>query len=264
MGKSKKGGGVRIKQMGPKMPAFSAEDLSMMMTQGGNAANAEQQHLQLQQELLQYISPTIDRNYKVIWPLRESFTMKFDTFRMIYPNYIDGNVNRVHGRKIAKAKSVIHDGNAPPTVSDISCVLQDLRIRHVIEGYKGYSRDARCHFEHIGRIRYDPNFDDNCIIEECMMNTGTTADVVSNSLRKQRLLEVIASRLPLVPSRIQRLEQERNERMRKEQERAALVVSSTNNHNNKTTKSTGQSSSTSTTTTTTTNNKKKAKTGKRK
>lgn len=188
MGKSKKGG-VRIKQMGGKMPpAITPEDFQM------NPADMEQIQL----------PPPIDRNYKVIWPLSQSFTMKFDKFPVIYPNYIDARKPSRLGRKIATAKAVDH-----PNVSDISCVLQELQIRHVIEGYKGYSKDTECHYENLGRVRYDDVFDIDQVPSD-----------LSNTLRKRRLMELIASRIPDLPSRKLRLEQEAEERAKLVEERA--------------------------------------------
>jgi signal recognition particle subunit SEC65 len=215
MGKSKKGG-VRIKQVGGgsgagKMPPsmLTPEDLQNMMHP---SADIEQQHREL-------LPPPIDRNFKMIWPLHETFTMKhIDRFYIMYPNYMDGQKSTVHGRKIAKTKAVSHDGYCPPNVSDISSVLQELRIRHVIEAYKGYSKDASCHFEQLGRVRYDPDF---TLPDDIDMNDENQTP--GSSWRKRRLLELVAARIPLLPSRIERVQRETAERARRAAERAAAV-----------------------------------------
>jgi signal recognition particle subunit SEC65 len=221
MGKSRKGG-VRVKQVGggggnAKMPPMlSPEDLQSMM----NPADLEQQH----QDLLP--ATILDRNFKMIWPLSESFTMKnIDTFYVIYPNYMDACKSTGHGRKIAVAKAVPHDGHSPPNVSDISCVLQELRIRHVIEGYKGYSKDTACHFENLGRVRYDPHF--TLPSTSLMSPTADDDDNTSggtSTWRKRRLLEIVAELIPLLPSRIERVRRETEERNQRAAARAATAT----------------------------------------
>jgi signal recognition particle subunit SEC65 len=216
MGKSRKGG-VRVKQVGgggnAKIPPMlTPEDLQSMM----NPADLEQQH----QDLLP--ATMLDRNFKMIWPLSESFTMKnIDTFCVIYPNYIDACKSSGHGRKIAAVKAVLHDGQAPPNVSDISCVLQELRIRHVIEGYKGYSKDAACHFEQLGRVRYDPHF---TLPSTLLMADNDTTTGTTTTWRKRRLLEIVAERIPLLPSRIERVRREMEERSQRTAARATTAA----------------------------------------
>jgi signal recognition particle subunit SEC65 len=220
MGKSRKGG-VRVKQVGgggnAKIPPMlTPEDLQSMM----NPADLEQQH----QDLLP--ATMLDRNFKMIWPLSESFTMKnIDQFCVIYPNYIDACKSTGHGRKIATVKAVPHDGQAPPNVSDISCVLQELRIRHVIEGYKGYSKDAACHFEQLGRVRYDPNFTlPSTLLIPAADNTTGTSSGGTSTWRKRRLLEIVAERIPLLPSRIERVRRETEERSQRAAARATAAA----------------------------------------
>ena len=101
-------------------------------------------------------------------------------FQCIYPNYLDSTKTVSKGRRIGSEKAV-----DTPTVSDISQVLQTLKIRHVLQPNKGYPRDIEALWDNPGRILYDPN----------------------GSYTKKQLIVEIASKIESLPSRIQRLEQ---------------------------------------------------------
>ena len=80
----------------------------------------------------------------------ETFTMKYDNFSVIYPNYLDSNKTVKLGRRIA-AKDAVPE----PTVQDLHEALASLNVRHVIQPYKGYSRDAISRWDNPGRVLVD-------------------------------------------------------------------------------------------------------------
>jgi len=178
MGK-KKGGSVRIKQMGggPKgggaLPSMLTNPMEAMM----NDPAAQQIHL----------PPPPDRNYQMFWPLHESLTMKTDGFQVIYPSYMDSTKTVAQGRRIGLEWAV-----PTPTVSDVSAALQQLQVRHVLQPYKGYSPDCTCQWDNPGRV---------------------LVEVVS--YKKRELLRELARRIPELPSRLLRLEREAVERQEK-------------------------------------------------
>jgi signal recognition particle subunit SRP19 len=112
----------------------------------------------------------------------ETFSMDPSNFQCIYPSYLDSTKTVSKGRRIASEKAV-----PVPTVSDISQALQSLNIRHVLQPHKGYSRDIESLWDNPGRIMYEPD------------------DVYT----KRELIVEVASKVEALPSRIQRLEQEK-------------------------------------------------------
>ncbi|KAL7581321.1 hypothetical protein ACA910_006083 [Epithemia clementina (nom. ined.)] len=187
MGK-KRAGAVRVKQVGPKMPPA-------MPTMDDFAIPPEEMvHLPL----------TPDRSYKVIWPIHETFSMKIDDFRIIYPSYLDSNKTCKQGRRLAKEIAV-----PTPTCTDISQALQAMQIRHVLQPYKGYPRDITCLWDNPGRVMVD----------------------VSRYSKGELMVE-IAKRIPHLPARQLRLEQqaiaaktaEEERKLRMQKEKAAQSV----------------------------------------
>jgi signal recognition particle subunit SRP19 len=176
MGKKK--GGVRVKQLGSKQP-----NISMM-----NPLD----DLQIPADQMVHLPPSPDRSYKVFWPIHETFSMDTDGFQVIYPSYLDSRKTIKLGRRIGAEKAV-----DCPTVLDVSQGLQSMQIRHVLQPYKGYSRDISCQWENPGRVLVD----------------------VSNWKKRDLLLE-LASRVPTLPDRLVRVERESIERQRAEKERA--------------------------------------------
>lgn len=168
MGK-KRGGAVRVKQVGPKGPK---NPMDMMPTMEDFAIKPEDQI---------HLPPTPDRSYSIFWPITETFTMKTDTgFQTIYPSYLDAEKTVKQGRRVCQDKAV-----PKPTVSDISLALQTLQIRHVLQPYKGYSRDPPTLWDNPGRVLVDV--------------TGR---------RKGELMLELAARIPRLPERQQRLQAE--------------------------------------------------------
>jgi signal recognition particle subunit SRP19 len=104
--------------------------------------------------------------------------MQPEKFIVIYPSYLDSTKTVKKGRQIPKELAV-----DTPTVSDISMALQKMPIRHVLQPYKGYSRDITTLWDNPGRIKVD----------------------YDNS-KKTMLLKELAEIIPTLPERIQRLE----------------------------------------------------------
>jgi signal recognition particle subunit SRP19 len=167
MGKKK--GAVRVKQVGPKMPP-------MMPVNPMEA-------FQIPPEEMVNLPPDPDRKYQIFWPMHETFTMKTTGFQVIYPSYLDSTKPLSMGRRISSEKAV-----PTPTVSDLSLALQMMRVRHVLQPYKGYSRDPACLWDNPGRVLVD----------------------VSQHTKKE-LIYAIAERIPHMPERQARLERERIE-----------------------------------------------------
>lgn len=168
MGK-KRAGAVRVKQMGPK---GVKNPMDMMPTMEDFAIKPEDQI---------HLPPTPDRNYSVVWPIHETFSMKTDEgFQIVYPSYLDARKTVKLGRRVCQEKAV-----PKPTVSDISLVLQSMQVRHVLQPYKGYSRDSTTLWDNPGRVLVD----------------------MSNHRKAELMLE-IASRVPDLPERQQRLKLE--------------------------------------------------------
>ena len=112
--------------------------------------------------------------------------MDVTTFQIIYPSYLDKTKTISEGRRIASNKAV----EPSPTVSDISLALQSLKIRHVLQPYKGYSRDITTLWDNPGRVKVE----------------------IPSDLTKRKLCEQLATIIPELPSRIQRLEEEEKQK----------------------------------------------------
>ncbi len=136
----KKGAGrVRIKQVGPKNPPINPLQEFM------NPNNIDND------ELSSLIPPPkYDSSITHCYPLSQSFTMNYKKFACIWPTYLDSEKTMKEGRRIKK-----EDGVECPTVQDISEVLQSFNVRHVIQPYKGYSRDEESRWYNLGRVLYD-------------------------------------------------------------------------------------------------------------
>lgn len=116
---------------------------------------------------------------------------------------MDANKTVKMGRRLAKEESVPN-----PTVTDISYALQQLNIRHAVQPYKGYSRDISCQWDNPGRLLVDvPSA--LVVPEDC-----TTQNP------KKLLLKELASIIPILPYRIERLKREaEEERVRQGEEK---------------------------------------------
>ena len=155
---------------------------------------------QIPPEEMIHLPPNPDRSYQVFWPLHESFSMKVDGFQVIYPNYIDGTKTTKKGRRISVEAAV-----APsPSVSDMSLALQMLQVRHVIQPYKGYSRDIVSQWENPGR----------CLVDV-------------SQYKKRELMNLMAKNIPSIPERQQRLAQEAEEKRKKDDEKAKAMAEAT-------------------------------------
>ena len=203
MGK-KSGGRVRVKQMGPKGSKMMGNPLDALGAFGNP------------QEMIQ-LPPKPDPNISSIWPLGETFTMDYKRFMMVYPNFLDSTKTVRMGRRIAA-----HEAVPTPTALDIGHALQSLRIRHVVQPYKNYSRDAESHWDNPGRVLVDlPNHnseEEDGVVE--MTSTGefdisnnndentTTTTATAKNNTKRALLKELARIIPELPSRKLRIERE--------------------------------------------------------
>ena len=182
----KKGGGVRIKQVGPKPSGLNPGAMLNPLETLMNDPAAQQINL----------PPPPNRKYQIFWPLSESFSMKTNGFQVIYPSYLDSTKTVAKGRRVGLENAV-----PTPTVSDISTALQQLQVRHVLQPYKGYSPDCTCQWDNPGR----------CLVDVSIY-------------KKRTLLLELAKRIPDLPTRLARLEQEAREREKAEQEKAAEAL----------------------------------------
>ena len=103
------------------------------------------------------------------------------TFFVIYPSYMDSCKTMKLGRRIGIENSI-----PTPTVNDISEGLQILNLRHVIEPYKGYSRDITALWDNPGRVKVEP--------------------ISDGEYTKRSLLIELSSIIITLPSRIRRIE----------------------------------------------------------
>lgn len=67
--------------------------------------------------------------------------MDVSTFQIIYPSYLDKTKTISEGRRISTQKAV----EPSPSVSDISLALQTLKIRHVLQPYRGKFSNRGAH-----------------------------------------------------------------------------------------------------------------------
>jgi signal recognition particle subunit SRP19 len=121
--------------------------------------------------------------------------MDHKDFMVIYPSYLDSSKTLKQGRRIGKEHAV-----DTPTVSDISQALQSLGLKHVLQPHKGYSRDPYTLWDNPGRVKVEPS------PKITILEDGDDDHPSGNA--KRRLLLEIASRIPSLPSRIQRLEEQ--------------------------------------------------------
>jgi signal recognition particle subunit SRP19 len=178
-------------------------------------------------EMIQ-LPPRMDKSFSQIWPLSETFTMKYDRFSVIYPNYLDSTKTVKQGRRISSVEAV-----EKPTVMDIGLALQLLGMRHVVQPYKGYPRDAESRWENLGRVLVDlpkqksDGFDTDSVVE---LGVDGAFDVDgqsgSETWNKKQLLREIAARIPQLTSRKERIAREKAWQAAEEQraaEEAALL-----------------------------------------
>lgn len=128
--------------------------------------------------------------------------MDVNGFNVIYPSYLDANKTVKMGRRLAKEESV-----PTPTVTDISYALQKLNIRHAVQPYKGYSRDISCQWDNPGRVLVD------------LPQTMMVPEGVETQNPKRLLLKELATIIPDLPYRIERLKREAEEKAKQEEEK---------------------------------------------
>ena len=144
--------------------------------------------------------------------------MNYKKFSAIYPNYLDSNKSAKLGRRIAQKDSV-----PDPTVQDIHEALASLNIRHIIQPFKGYSRDAESRWDNPGRVLFDMEravesgvmemksdgaFDLDDAIPEMGDDDDDNANEENNKGKgKKQLLRILAGIIRDLPNRQKRLEE---------------------------------------------------------
>lgn len=156
-------------------------------------------------------------------------------FQIIYPSYIDSTKSIQQGRRIGKEVAV-----PSPNVSDLSLALQRLQIRHVLQPYKGYSRDIQTLWDNPGRVKVDP--------QQYKLRYAT----------KRELLQEMARIITTLPERQQRLLEEEQQLLLQQQEQDKEQKSNSSTAVSAAARSAQQSSSSSS------NNNNNKKTGKKK
>eukprot|EP01083_Nonionella_stella_P094805 266096_1 len=153
--------------------------------------------------------------------------MKYTNFSAVYPNYLDSSETVKMGRRIA-AKDAVPE----PTVQDIHEALLSLNIRHVVQPYKGYSRDASSRWDNPGRVlvdlegatesgvmemKLDGGFDLDDAIPE-MGDDDSKENQKGEGRGKKQLIRQLAQIIGDLPNRRKRLE-EKNKKLEEEKQK---------------------------------------------
>ena len=197
---------MRIKQVGPKGP------------QGGLNPLAD---LAIPPEEMIHLPPKMDSSINHFYPMSETFTMQYKNFPCIWPTYIDSSKTGKEGRRIGKEDAV--EG---PTVHEISEVLQSVGVRHVIQPYKGYSRDTESRWYNQGRVLYDlEQLNLKGALEEAVVEEGDVPNLEMEDMNQKQVWREIAKRIPSMPGRIRRLADEKKaEEEAKKKAREAKIL----------------------------------------
>ena len=102
-------------------------------------------------------------------------------FVVIYPTYMDSNKSVKVGRRIG-----VEDAVEFPVILDLSDACRALRLRHIVQPWKGYPRDPDSRWNNPGRI---------------------LVDMEKSSTNKKALIKKIAKIIPTMPTRVQRVQQ---------------------------------------------------------
>ena len=183
---------IRIKQIGPKGSAAAAQPL--LDPSSLFAPPEEEIHLP--------VPP--DRSYQIQWPLslamlnKQQPDINVHDYRVVYPSYLDATKTVAEGRRIAASDAL----QPAPITMDLSLALQRLNIPHVIQPYKGYSRDKSV-WDNAGRVM---------VLKSKLEEQGIT--------NKTMLLRKLSNIIQDLPERQARLEREQQEQDVYEQEAA--------------------------------------------
>jgi signal recognition particle subunit SRP19 len=146
-----------------------------------------------------HLPPSPDRSYQIIWPLTlHPPSIDVHEYHVVYPAYLDATKTLAQGRRIAVNRAV-----EIPTVMDLSQALQRLQIPHIIQPYKGYSRDASV-WDNPGRV----------MVKKTYTSRAT-------SLSKLQLLVELGEAIKTLPERLARLERQAAEKQQYQQEAQA-------------------------------------------
>jgi signal recognition particle subunit SEC65 len=141
-----------------------------------------------------------DRTYQIPWPLQLRVQQPKDIdksdYFCLYPTYLDASKTLKQGRRVA-------GGVFPsPSILDVSQALQKLQLPHVIQPYKGYSRDPSV-WTNPGRV---------LVLKKSKSNDTTTL-----KQQKLQLLRHLVELIPTLPERQARLQREQLEQEQLEQ-----------------------------------------------
>lgn len=144
------------------------------------------------------LPPKPDPNVSLPWPSHDGRVMaKCSKFSTIYPSYLDSTKTIKLGRRIALTNCI-----AKPTVYDISEALQTLKLRHVVQPNKGYSRDVESRWYNPGRVLVE--LPENNVVYDIDVDTDVIDGSGQNS--KMKLIQEVSSIIPKLPGRSRRLE----------------------------------------------------------
>ena len=79
-----------------------------------------------------------------------------------------------------------------------------MNIRHVVQPYKGYSRDVESQWDNLGRVLVDM---EQPVPE--VFDADDMPDIGDGKQTKKNLMREISERIPSLPGRIRRLEEEK-------------------------------------------------------
>ncbi|KAM3568906.1 hypothetical protein VYU27_008984 [Nannochloropsis oceanica] len=114
---------------GAAMSAAMAQAEALGMTPEELQQTIEQMNMHEQHHVVCYPGPQGDRD-------QEKFLEDSKTFVTIWPNYLDVDKSLPQGRRIPKDKAC-----PKPSVHDISDLLVQWRLAHIVEQHKRYPRD---------------------------------------------------------------------------------------------------------------------------
>ncbi|GMH65629.1 hypothetical protein TL16_g04248 [Triparma laevis f. inornata] len=143
----KKGGGVRVKQIGG--PKGGMNPAAMNPQKMMQEAMGDMMKIGMNNKALMMPQIPDDRSVLQKWPMNRSCQNEpHDKWQIVWPSNLDSNKTTKEGRKVGKSV-----GLPKPTLMDISEALQKIGIRHAIEPNKFLPRDPASKWDNFGRVR---------------------------------------------------------------------------------------------------------------
>lgn len=155
----------------------------------------------------------------------EAMSMNWSNYNVIYPTYLDSSKTIKLGRRIPANEAVDQ-----PTVQEIGEALRSLRVRHVVQPFKGYSRDTESRWDNPGRVLVDMKGE----LVPDLMSLGNSDGLKMKTKidTKIQLLKEIAKIIPDLEIRTRRLEQKKIQEKEKEKQKQILAKTSSMNTGN--------------------------------